>query len=152
MPKNIKIYNDAKGGVDLQDNAVATNGINIKGKKWWWPHFRNCLGILMPGAWKVYRIANSENNERSLLEFVRSVVQSYLHVDVSQQNAPQYWKTNILVDSSKRLTDKNHFPNVRENQGRCAIPGCKSRPRTYCEECDVALCIKDHFKLFRITK
>ena len=101
---------------------------------------------------KMYQIANSENNDRSLVEFVRSVIKSYLHVDVSQLNAPQYWKTKILVDSSKRLTGKNHFPNVRENQRCCAIPSCKSCPRPYCEECDVALCIKDHFKLFHITK
>ena len=53
-PENIKIYNDAMGGVDLLDNAVATYRINIKRKKWWWPHFTNCLGVLMTGAWKVY--------------------------------------------------------------------------------------------------
>ena len=38
------------GGVDLLDNAVATYRINIKGKKWWWPHFTNCLGKLMAEA------------------------------------------------------------------------------------------------------
>ena len=112
----------------------------------------NCLGILMTGAWKVYRITNSQNDDRSLLEFVRSLVQSYLPADVSQLKAPQYWKTKIFVDSSKQLTGKNYFPNIHENQQRCAIPGCKSHPRTYCEESNVALCIKDHFKLFHITK
>ena len=64
------------GGVDLLDNAVATYRINIKGKKWWWPHFTNCIGILMAGAWKVYWISNSENNDKSLLEYVGSVFQS----------------------------------------------------------------------------
>ena len=49
-PKNIKIYSDTMGRVDLLDNAVAIYQINIKGKKWWWPHFTNCLGILMAGA------------------------------------------------------------------------------------------------------
>ena len=46
-------------------------------------------------------------------------------------NAPQYWKTKVLVDSSKQLTSKTHFPNVHENLQRCAIFGCKSCPRTY---------------------
>ena len=69
--KNIKIYNDAMGGVDLLDNAVAAYRLNIKGRKWWWPQFTNCLGILIAGAWKVYQIKNSENNESSLLEFVK---------------------------------------------------------------------------------
>ena len=54
MPKNIKIYSDAMGGVDLLDSAVATYQIHIKEKKWWQPHFTNCLGILMAGAWKVF--------------------------------------------------------------------------------------------------
>ena len=147
------MYNDPMGGVDLLDNAVAAYGLNIKGRNWWWPQFTNCLGILMAGAWKVYQIKNSENNERSLLEFVKSVVQSYLHADFARLNVPQYWKTKILVDPSKRLTGRNHFPNVRENQRHCAIAGGKSGSRTYCEECDVAHCIKeDHFKLFHITK
>ena len=125
-PKNIKIFNDTMGGVYLLDDAVATCRINIKGEKWWWPHFTNCLGILMAGAWKVYQIKNSENNERNLLEFAKSVVQSYLHIYFARLNVPQYWKTKILVDSSKRLTGRNHFPNVRENQRRCAIAGGKS--------------------------
>ena len=68
---------------------------------------------------KVCRITNSESNDRSLLEFVRSVfnpVNQYnLHEDFSQLNAPQYWKTKILVDSSKRFTGKNHFPIICEN-------------------------------------
>ena len=50
----------------------------------------------MAGGKKVHRIKNFENNDRSLLEFVRSVIQSCLHGDVSQLNAPQYWKTKIL--------------------------------------------------------
>ena len=44
------MYNDGMGGVDLPHNAVATYQMNIKWKKWWWPHFTNCLGILMAGA------------------------------------------------------------------------------------------------------
>ena len=55
----------------------------------------------MARAWKVYWMTNSENNDRSLLEFVWSVIQYYLHVDALQLNTPQYWKTKILVDSSK---------------------------------------------------
>lgn len=77
----------------------------------------------------------------------------YLHADFARLNVPQYWKTKLLVDSSKRLTSRNHFPNVRENQRRCAIAGGKSGSRAYCEECYVVLCIKeDHFKLFDVTK
>ena len=50
------------GGVDLLDNAVAIYQKIIKQKKWWWPHFTNCVAILMAEIWKVYQITNSEKS------------------------------------------------------------------------------------------
>ena len=76
----IQLYNEAMGGVDLTDVAVATYPIKIKGKKWWWPHFTNILGVLMGAAWRIYRTTNPDQN-LNLLYSVWSVVQSYLHVD-----------------------------------------------------------------------
>lgn len=48
-PKLIKVYNNAMGGIDLVDAAVATYRPRIKGKKWWWTHF-NALAVLMGTA------------------------------------------------------------------------------------------------------
>lgn len=138
------------GGVDLLDNAVATYRIRIKGNKWWWPHFVNTLGILVAAAWRIHRTCNPNENQ-SLLYFIRSITRSYLHSD-SISPAPQHWKRKTIIDEGRRLTGRSHWPNQRENQRHCAFPNCKSRPRTYCEECDVALCIKDHFKLFHTQK
>ena len=76
----IKLYNEAMGGVDLIDAAVATYRPVVRGKKWYWPHFLNTIGVLMGAAWRIYRETTVEN-DLSLLTFVRSVVQSYLHVD-----------------------------------------------------------------------
>ena len=149
-PNLIKIYNGATGGVDLLDSAVGTYRTRIKGKKWWWPHFTNTLGVLMGAAWNIYRTTNPEADQ-SLLYFIRAVVQSYLHIDEITP-APSFWKSKVLVDTNNRLTGRSHWPTAREKQRRCAVPGCSSRVRTFCEECDVALCIKEHFKLFHTKK
>ena len=140
------------GGVELLDSAVATYRPYIKGKKWWRPHFVNQIGVLVAAAWQFHRVCNP-NEDQTLLSFIRFICKSYLHTDtIVLGPTPQHWKTKVLVDADRRLTGRSHWPNLRDNQRRCAIPGCKSRPRTFCEDCDVALCIKDHFKLFHTTK
>ena len=66
-PKLIKLYNEAVGGADLVNAAVATYRIKIKRKKWWWLHFSNTLGILMGAAWRIYNIPTPM---RMLLSFI----------------------------------------------------------------------------------
>ena len=84
------------GGVDLVDAADATYRIKIKGKKWWWPHFTNTLGVLMGAAWRIYHATNPDENA-TLLYFVRSVVQSYLHADrITKAPTTGFWKTKNL--------------------------------------------------------
>ena len=66
-PKLIKLYNEAVGGADLVNAAVATYRIKIKGKKWWWLHFSNTLRIFMGAAWRIYNIPTPM---RMLLSFI----------------------------------------------------------------------------------
>ena len=138
------------GGVDLLDAAVGTYRTKIKGKKWWWPHFTNTLGILIGAAWNIYRVINPDADQ-SLLAFIRSVVQSYLQVD---EIVPRrsFWKTKVVVHDRNQLSGCSHWPTTREKQRRCALPGCSSWVCTFCEEYDVALCIKEHFKTFHTRK
>ena len=118
--------------------------------RWWWPHFTNTLGILMGAAWNIYRVI-SPDADQSLLAFIRSVVQSYLHVDESVLS-PSFWKTKVVVHDSNQLTGHSHWPTTREKQWRYSLPGGSGRVRTFCDECDVALCIKEHFKSFHSRK
>ena len=151
-PQMVKLYNNAMGGVDLINAAVATYRIKFKGKKWW-AHFTNTLGVIMEAAWRIFRVLN-QDEDQSLLYFLRSLVQSYLHVDkISAGPTPHYWKTKKKVDDNIRFTGRDHWPNTIQSQRRCQFPSCKSKVRTVCETCDVALCIKDvHFKLYHTTK
>ena len=152
-PQMIKLYNNAMGGVDLIDAAVVTYRIKFKGKKWWWAHFTNTLGVIVGAAWRIFRVTN-QDKDQSLLYFLRFLVQSYLHVDkISAAPTPHYWKTKRKVDDNIRLAGRGHWPNTIESQRRCQFPSCKSKVRTVYETCDMALCIKDaHFKLYHTTK
>ena len=58
----IKLYNNAMGGVDLIDAAVATYRIKFKGKKWWWAHFTNTLGVNMGVAWRIFCVTNQDED------------------------------------------------------------------------------------------
>ena len=145
-PQLMKIYNQAMGGVDLVDAAVGTYRIRVKGKKWWWPHFANMIGVLVAASWRIYRECNPDEDQ-TLLSFVRSIVLSNMHRDHIQ---PQFWKTKAVVLDGQKAGG-NHWPNTREDQRRCARKNCKRRPRTFCEVCTVALCIDDCFKLFTIA-
>ena len=138
------------GGVDLLDSVVGIYQTKIKEKKWRWTHFTNTLGILMGAAWNIYRAINPDADQ-SLLAFIRSLVQSYLHVDEIVPG-PSFWKMKVVVHDSNRLTGRSHWPTTRKKQQRCALPSCSSRVCIFCEECDVALCIKEHFKTFHTRK
>ena len=94
-PNLIKVYNSAMGRVDLLDLAVGTCRTKIKRKKCWWPHFTNTLGILMGAAWNIYRVINLDADQ-SLLALIRSVVQSYLHIDEIVPG-PSFWKTKVIA-------------------------------------------------------
>ena len=54
------------GGMNLTDATVGTYRSQIKGKKWWWPHLTNTLGVLMGVAWNIYRVTNPDEDQSLL--------------------------------------------------------------------------------------
>ena len=143
QPQMIKLYSNTMSGVDLIDAAVATYRIKFKGKKWWWAHFTNTLDMIMGAAWRIFCVTN-QDEDQSLLYFLHSVVQSYLHVN-KMSAAP-----TLHTGKPKR---KLMITFVLQVWVTGQTPSCKSKVRTVCETCDEALCIKDaHFKLYHTTK
>ena len=143
QPAMIKLYNESMGGVDLIDSAIATYRPVIRGKKWYWPHYLNTIGILMGAAWRIYRAVSVED-DLSLLFFVRSVVQSCLHRDKIIAG-PKFAIGTSTTPESIRYTDK-HYPRRVEKQRRCQFNKCHIKVRFICVRCDVGLCINnDHF-------
>jgi len=58
QPNLIAAYNANMGGVDLLDNFVAKYKIAVKGKKWWWPLFKNYIDVALSNAWRLHRLVH----------------------------------------------------------------------------------------------
>ena len=150
-PNAIKEYNMAMGGVDQLDSGVANYRIKIKSKKWWWCHLTNSISILLVAAWKVWRHVNPEVKDQSELTFIRFIVSRYLKLP--SDKAIQSVTTKTRVGDAIRLNQQFHGIHSVTSQRRCAVPSCKSRVRTICKTCDVALCVpNDHFTLYHTVK
>ena len=104
----------------------------------------------MGAAWNIFRDIN-QDADQSLLAFMRSMVQSNLHVNEIVPGS-SFSKTKVVVHNSNQLTGRSHWPTTRQKQRRCDPRGCSSQVRTFCEECNDALCIKENFKTFHTRK
>ena len=56
--------------------------------------------------------------DQSLLAFIRSVVQSYLHIDEIVPG-PSFWKMKVVLHDSNQLTGHSHWPTTRETAKMC---------------------------------
>ena len=43
------------GGVDHMDQNILIYMINLRAKKWWWPHFRFAVDVAVNNAYQIYR-------------------------------------------------------------------------------------------------
>ena len=124
QPALIKFYNESMGGVDLVDAAVATYRSAICGKKWYWPHFVNTIGVLIGAAWRIYRATSIDKN-MPLLSFVRSIVQSYMHVD-KIVTGPQFVSGHSKNPDAVRYTG-THYPRRVKNNVDASMTNVKPK-------------------------
>ena len=71
----------------------------------------------MGAACKIYCVINPDADQ-SLLAFIRSVVQSYLHIDEIVPG-PSFWKMKVVLHDSNQLTGHSHWPTTRETAKMC---------------------------------
>ena len=147
QPAIVKCYNKGMGGggVDVFDGHIASYRINIRGKKWWWPHLINTIDCLKAASYSVYTIAVPDRKQRlSYLEFIRRIVISCmprregLGPIVSQKVS--VWKGDQRVIPEVRLDGKDHWP-TKGVQRRCALKACLKKSHYGCEKCGVGLCV-----------
>ena len=136
QPKVIAKYNSSMGGVDLFDGHVATYRIAFRSKKWYWPLIIHGIDAAVSNSWVMFR--SSSTRARDQLDFRRSIVTTYL-MRAAANNIAQAIPARI--PANVRYDKVNHFVASRLNQRRCKLPGCTSRPRTYCIKCDKTLCV-----------
>lgn len=143
QPNILMDYNKNMGGVDMHDNGVANYRIKIRGKKWWWPLFTNCLDSCLVNAWKIYNIANPKN-KITQLEFKSSVVRCLMKCEATlQTHALGHGRRmsqpdDIRFDGHGHLVKKNNCGQRR----RCSE--CHSTTTYMCGKCNIFL----HSKCF----
>lgn len=77
QPRLIKHYNQAMGGVDLHDWHAGKYGIQIRGKKWYWPLFIRSIDMAAVNAWILHRYVHG-SDAMDQKEFRRHIVTSYM--------------------------------------------------------------------------
>lgn len=142
LPRLIKNYSTSMGGVDLHDWLVSKYGINIKGKKWYWPIFIRLLDMCVVNAWTIYKLVNEKY--MSLLDFRREITVAYIKTASIRQTIGRPVSRSQIAQPCRdmRYDKKDHFLFSRLKQRRCQGKGCKSKPLTYCKKCEITLCKK----------
>ena len=152
-PNCITQYNKHMGGVDYLDALVSVYRINVRGKKWYWPHFINTIDVLKSAAFKMFKMVNPDE-KMDFLGFTRRVTTHYLKsAKMGKQLPPNIiyprkrsWKGDAVVAKNERKQGQ-HFAE-KCNQKRCRV--CPKKPRTWCPSCKVGLCIEPCFKAFHL--
>ena len=77
QPNCITEYNKHMGGVDSLDAHVSVYRIDVRGKKWYWPHYINTIDVLKSPAFKVFKLVNPDD-KMDFLAFTHRITTHYL--------------------------------------------------------------------------
>lgn len=83
-PEMISSYNKYMGGVDLMDRFMSQYRVKVKGKKWWWPYFSNCIDLALSNAWCLHKRLALKS--MPLLDFRRRVALDLLKTPITTAN------------------------------------------------------------------
>lgn len=156
-PAVVKDYNQAMGGIDLNDQLVAIYRTDIGTKKYYIRVFHHLLDVCVVNAWLLYRRHCSQRGDEThmtLLEFRTAVANSLIkygkHI-LHSRGRPTKASLSTPVKKPKTVTttptldvrfdDKSHWPEVTFRQ-RCRQ--CNHRNHfTYfkCSKCNIPLCL-----------
>ena len=143
QPHVLNTYNKCMGGVDKHDWLVSKYSSSIRGKKWYWPLFTRLLDMAIVNAWTIYKLIHDGNCEiKSLLDFKRYICIAFLKGSATKNNSVR----TLSAVSSRPINDvrfdlKGHVIAKRNKQRRCQNESCGSKPLTYCQKCNVTLCV-----------
>ncbi|GBN02525.1 hypothetical protein AVEN_245-1 [Araneus ventricosus] len=152
QPRLIDQYNAKMGGVDLCDNLMANYRIAIRGKKWWWPIFRNFIAVALVNAWKISRLSTSES-KKYILDFRRKFALFLLHTSF-QSGKLAKCKSATGRPSKCRVqkslhAEPGHFIIKSEDNRRLRSKQCHNQTVYRCNICSVAL-HRDYREVFHV--
>lgn len=157
QPHVFSTYNRHMGGVDLHDNGVANYRIAIRGKKWWWPLWVQCLDSAVVNAWKLHCFvaASTKTKPMPQLEFKNFIVKKLLASKDSlyddSQNENDSAPEDIYRPNNLPRVTGMHAPIKTQNRRRCIV--CTPKATVFiCEKCNVHVHAENCFKIFHSNK
>lgn len=129
-------------GVDLHDNGVANYRIAIRGKKWWWPIWINCINSTVVNGWKIHCLTAKAENTRSMsqLEFRSEIARGLLLYEDKQDYSPSDEDSSGETQNKMpRLSVPNHLVWKPPNTTRKRCAKCHSQTVYQCKKCNVSL-------------
>lgn len=141
QPKFLHTYNKEMGGVDLHDNGVANYRVRIRGRKWWWPIWINCLGSAIVNAWKLHIIVAKYENCKPLtqLEFRSAVATQLLLESVEPSEDEEDIEEEERPRELPRINLKHHSVVLLPKDKKLRCKKCHKTCRYQCKKCNVTL-------------
>lgn len=105
--------------VDLHDWLVSKYGVNIKGKKRYWPIVIRLLDMCVVNAWIIHKLVNGK--QMTLLDFKRDVTVTYIKTAMIRQTVGHPIARSQVAEPfpDMRYDKKDHFLFTRQKQRRC---------------------------------
>ena len=131
---------------------VSVYRIDVRGNKWYWPHYINTVDVLKNTAFKVFKLINPDA-KMDVLAFTLRVAMHYLKkTKVKRQLLPNIicptkwsWKANTAVPENESKKGNHFFYSQKE----CTFH--PKHPRTWCPIWKVVLCMEPCFKAFYMS-
>ena len=119
-------YRKHMGGVDSLDAHVIVCWIDVRGKKWYWPHYINTIDVLKSAAFKVFKLVNPDD-KMDFLAFTRRITTYYIKASKLKKQLPpniiyprkRSWKGNAVIPGNERKLGQ-HFVE-KCSQKRCRV-------------------------------
>lgn len=92
QPHLIAKYNYGMGRTDRMDQNIQCYRIGLRCKKWWWQLFAYHVDVAVQNGWLLYRQTPAHDMQpMSLLQFRRSIVQTYVMKYKSRDHRKAIW-------------------------------------------------------------
>lgn len=142
QPHLIKLYNENMGGVDRLDENLSLYRTSIRGKKWYFSLFIQCIDMAIQNAWQLHRLCEGNMDH---LAFKRYIAKALLLGN--KKTTATFCKGRPRQNENQLIKyDRiEHWVIPQDKQTKCRH--CHQKTTTRCEKCDIGLhvkCFKDY--------
>jgi len=165
QPALIGYYNQTMGGVDLNDQSTSYFRILIRCRRPLRNYLFHLLQLAGHNTWVIHQKSNSDlyaTEEPGIKPFIGALALQLIKPFLSEQAAklkkrPASWQTMKKLRRDESIFSGLHVPDCvpakdkgsgKDNRRSCRVCtslGIKANVTTFCRQCNVFLCLGDHW-------